>query len=331
MKGSGSIIFTLTADNLAPCFGDISDTVELTIVGEPTIDAGATFITCGYENQPIPLNTTSTNAISIEWSGGNGQFREVPDPSEASANPLLLDDQNGEGIIKYNSVYYFPTVQELQQGSVDLLVKANPITPCSPAVSDVITIQFSNPPLVDAGSDSVSICAGDSYTLDQASLSNYDALSNPPGFIWETDGSGEFSAQILNPVYTPSEADIINGSVTLKLTAEGNSNCSNDFDEITIIIDQPPTVNIPKSFIAHCGTDGQGNVIPISLSDVTGNHYGSVQWFKSAGSDGTFNDVNSLTPVFTPGPNDLENGVTLTVTVTGEPNKACSDIHLFQI
>ena len=59
------------------------------------------------------------------------------------------------------------------------------------------------------------------------------------------------------------------------------------------------------------------------MSDVTGNHYGSVQWFKSAGSDGTFNDVNSLTPEFTPGPNDLENGVTLTVTVTGEPNKAC--------
>ena len=69
----------------------------------------------------------------------------MPDPSEASANPLLLDDQNGEGIIEtYNSVYYFPTVQELQQGSVDLLVKATPITPCSPAVSDVITIQFSN-------------------------------------------------------------------------------------------------------------------------------------------------------------------------------------------
>ena len=324
----GTIIFTLTADNLAPCFGDISDSVELTIVGEPTIDAGATFITCGYENQPIPLNATSTNAISIEWSGGNGQFREVPDINGPSANPLLLDDQNDEGIIEtYSSVYYFPTVQELQLGSVDLLVKANPITPCSPAVSDVITIQFSNPPLVDAGSDTgVSICAGDSYTLDQASISNYDALSNPPGFIWETDGSGEFSAQILNPVYTPSEADIINGFVTLKLTAEGNSNCSNDFDEITIIIDQPPTVNIPDSFIAHCGTDGQGNVLPIALSDVTGNNFGSVQWFKSAGSDGTFNNVNSLTPEFTPGPNDLENGVTLTVTVTGEPNKACSDV-----
>ena len=316
----GNIIFTLTADNLAPCFGDIFDTVELTIVGEPTIDAGATFITCGYENQPIPLNATSTNAISIQWSGGNGQFNNL-DPSVGN-NPLLL-----EGNEINQSVNYYPTVQELQQGFVSLLVEANPITPCSPAVSDVITIQFSNPPLVDAGSDSVSICAGDSYTLDQASLSNYDALSNPPGFIWETDGSGEFSAQVLNPVYTPSEADIINGSVTLKLTAEGNSNCSNDFDEITIIIDQPPTVNIPDSFIAHCGTDGQGNVLPISLSDVTGNHIGSVQWFKSAGSDGTFNDVNSLTPVFTPGPNDLENGVTLTVTVTGEPNKACSDIQ----
>ena len=315
----GTIIFTLTADNLAPCFGDISDNVELTIVGEPTIDAGATFITCGYENQPIPLNATSTNAISIEWSGGNGQFNN-PDPSVGN-NPLLL-----VGNEINQSVNYYPTVQELQQGFVSLLVEANPITPCSPAVSDVITIQFSNPPLVDAGSDSVSICAGDSYTLDQASLSNYDALSNPPGFIWETDGSGEFSAQILNPVYTPSEADIINGSVTLKLTAEGNSNCSNDFDEITIIIDQPPTVNIPDSFIAHCGTDGQGNVLPIALSDVTGNNFGSVQWFKSAGSDGTFNNVNSLTPEFTPGPNDLENGVTLTVTVTGEPNKACADV-----
>ena len=134
----GTIIFTLTADNLAPCFGDISDTVELTIVGEPTIEAGATFITCGYENQPIPLNATSTNAISIEWSGGNGQFNN-PDPSVGN-NPLLL-----EGNEINQSVNYYPTVQELQQGFVSLLVEANPITPCSPGVSDVITIQFSNP------------------------------------------------------------------------------------------------------------------------------------------------------------------------------------------
>ena len=63
------------------------------------------------------------------------------------------------------------------------------------------------------------------------------------------------------------------------------------------------------------------------LSNVTALHYDSstVQWVSSAGADGYFVDDTALNPEYVPGPNDLANGVTLTVSLNGEAFRACSD------
>jgi len=54
---------------------------------------------------------------------------------------------------------------------------------------------------------------------------------------WASSGSGEFSENnILNPVYTPSQEDIDNGSVILSLTAFGPGDYSVS-DEMTLTID----------------------------------------------------------------------------------------------
>ena len=64
---------------------------------------------------------------------------------------------------------------------------------------------------VNAGADAT-ICEGTSHQLD-ATAQNYTSL------LWSTSGTGTFSdSTILNPIYTPSEADINAGAITLSLT-----------------------------------------------------------------------------------------------------------------
>ena len=60
---------------------------------------------------------------------------------------------------------------------------------------------------------------------------------------------------------------------------------------------------------------------------MTALHYdpNTVQWVSSSGADGYFTDDTALNPEYIPGPNDLANGVTLTVSLSGEEFRACSD------
>ncbi|MDY0334817.1 MAG: C25 family cysteine peptidase [Bacteroidales bacterium] len=81
------------------------------------------------------------------------------------------------------------------------------------AVSDALA--------VFAGQDD-QICEGEIYTLNASGL-NYETV------MWVTSGSGTFSNNaIINPTYTPSDADIASGQVTLTVTIFGNSQTMSD-------------------------------------------------------------------------------------------------------
>jgi len=61
-------------------------------------------------------------------------------------------------------------------------------------------------------------------------------------------GTGTFSnPSILNTTYTPSAADILNGSVVLILTATSASPCGSVFDQMTL--------HITKQAFANAGPD----------------------------------------------------------------------------
>ena len=229
----------------------------------------------------------------------------------------------GANVSSNLSTTYYPSIEEIGQGYVSLILTANSVAPCSPAYSDLVTVYFEDAPLVNAGPTEAYICEVDNannlntYLLDQASATNFSS------FTWTTSGSGTFSPteQTLQPVYTPSETDVVNGVVTLRLTATGNSDCASSYDELVLYIHKQPSVVISDTTLEHCETQ------PLILSNVTALHYdpNTVQWFSSAGADGYFVDDTTLNPEYVPGPNDLANGVTLTVSVSGEALNACSD------
>lgn len=127
---------------------------------------------------------------------------------------------------------------------------------------------------------------------------------------WSTAGDGSFdNTSLMNAVYTPGANDITNGSVVLTLTTNDPAGpCNAVADNMTLNIETAPTVN--------AGTDqnicGNGTA---TMAGTMGGGASTVAW--STSGDGSFDNANNLTAVYTPGANDITNGtVTLTLTTT---------------
>ncbi|MEI7726912.1 MAG: T9SS type A sorting domain-containing protein, partial [Bacteroidota bacterium] len=137
-----------------------------------------------------------------------------------------------------------------------------------------------------AGGDA-DICAGDIYQL-HGMADSFDSVS------WSTNGTGVFSnTTILDPVYTPSPQDIMDGMVRLKLTAHGFN--SIDTNSMMLMIYITPT--------ASAGGNGSVcNGMAYPLTGATANAYNSLHW-ESKG-DGAFDNATILNPIYTPGVQD---------------------------
>lgn len=161
-------------------------------------------------------------------------------------------------------------------------------------------------PTAYAGQDAV-ICESETYQLNGAAT-NYASV------LWSTSGTGTYSdAAILNPIYTPSQADIDAGTVALTLTVTGN-------DQTTVTDNMTLTVN--KTATASAGTDVSicaGNTVLIN--DAVAANYSTLEW--TTAGNGTFDDVTILTPTYTPSAEDIAAG---TVTLTLTANSTCGEI-----
>jgi len=135
-------------------------------------------------------------------------------------------------------------------------------------------------------------CAGSAYQLNGMAVA-YDSL------LWTTAGTGVFSnPKILNPLYTPSQADINAGSVSL--TLEAFSSQSHDTTNTLVLsFAQPPTANAGGAQQVCAGT-------AYTASAASATNYSTLQW--STSGDGAFDNSTILNPVYTPGANDIQNG-----------------------
>ena len=144
---------------------------------------------------------------------------------------------------------------------------------------------------VNAGGNASS-CAGIAYQLTGMAVA-YDSL------LWTTSGTGIFSSpKILDPLYTPSQADITAGSVNLTLKAF-SSQSHDTTNSMTLTFTQPPTANAGGAQQVCAGST-------YTASSATATNYSTLLW--STSGDGTFNDTTILNPVYTPGANDILNG-----------------------
>ena len=284
----GYAVLTLTATGIGNC-EDAADDMVLTITTEATAYAGTDSEICETEGSYTISDANASGYASLVWTtSGDGSFNNA-----GITNPL-----------------YTPGTGDISSGSVQLTLNAIANGMCTDA-SDMMTLTISEAPTADAGNDAA-ICVSDgSFLISDASASNYSEI------LWTSSGSGSFNNPAsINPVYTPSQNDIDDGSVILTLTAYANGTCEDAVDEMILTITSGP--------IAFAGADAEicETASSYLLSDATASDYAYLAWTSSG--DGSFNNSAILNPEYTPGTGDIANG-SVQLTLTAFANGSCSD------
>ena len=108
----------------------------------------------------------------------------------------------------------------IASGSIyNFLVESSSLSCENVSISGALTLTDCSScyPSVNAGTDNT-ICAGESYEIQNSSAANYTSL------VWTTSGTGTFNDTTSpTPTYFPTNADFDSGSITLTLTAENTS------------------------------------------------------------------------------------------------------------
>ncbi|MFN6378327.1 MAG: gliding motility-associated C-terminal domain-containing protein [Flavobacteriales bacterium] len=219
---------TLTVTDASGLQSTCPSVVTIQDLGNPpSVNAGADINTCANVSDINLDPILGEGVISVEWSGGAGNF----------ANGLNTANNT-----------YTPTSSEIQSGSLTLTITAFGNSVCG-SVSDEIIINFIQAPTVFAGADQ-QVCS------EQVAVLNGATATNQTSIQW-TGGSGTFSpsANILQPNYTPSIQEFEAGSITLTITVEGSVGCEPVSDQILLELSKKPEANagLDNSFCGNIG------------------------------------------------------------------------------
>jgi gliding motility-associated-like protein len=211
-RNAGSILFTLSSpEGICP---SVKDEVLITLEKIPLVDAGTGGVLC-ESNPLIKLNGTSSNSPGVSWSGGT---------ASGFVSPTSLGTE------------YLPTVAEINEGSVTLILTSTGTLVCPPSQSSVV-YTFEKVPFVDAGPD-ISVCENNSSIVLHA------VVGNATGGIW-SGGNGVYtpSEKDLEVTYQPTQEEIDEGKLFLTITTEGTTVCPPVSDQVQITILPAPVVD----------------------------------------------------------------------------------------
>ncbi len=284
---AGTVTLTLTTNDPAGACPAAVDTVIVTINTEATADAGLPQAICSGSTVTL-AGVIGGSATSSTWTtSGDGTFN----------NASLL-----------NAVYT-PGAADLTAGTVTLTLTTNDPGGTCVAAADNVIITIEPAATADAGTPQT-ICAGSTVTL--AGAIGGSAASS----TWTTSGDGTFSdASLLNAIYTPGANDLTAGSVTLTLTTDDPAGaCPVAASNVIITINAEATVDAGTDANACAGGF-------VTLNGTRGGGATSSIW--TTAGDGTFTNVLSLTPNYTPGLADIAAGSVILTLTTNDPAGPC--------
>ncbi|PID93984.1 MAG: hypothetical protein CSA95_04900, partial [Bacteroidetes bacterium] len=280
-QANGSVVLTLGAEPIAPCTDWKYDDVTLTILSNPSVNAGPDATICSAETHV--LSATATDYATALWTtSGDGSFD----------NSASLTAE------------YTPGADDIANGGAILTLTVTAIAPCTETATDDVALTIVSSPNVFAGEDAHT-CEGLPYTIADATVADGSTV------LWTTNGSGTFDdPTLINPTYTPSAGDLGMGTVILTVTASNGSPCNEEeTDSMDLTVHHAPVVNSGGDQDI-CENDA------VEL-DAVASDYVAVEWTTTG--DGEFVDPTSLHTFYALGENDIANGsVVLTITATGE-------------
>ena len=246
---NGFVDLCLTVTGLFDC-GEHTDCITIYLIPEPIVNAGEDVTITKYQSYQT-LNATAQNVQSLIWNtSGSGVFND-----ETTLHTI-----------------YSPSLEDINSGEVILTLTGFPLNPCQNVAIDSLKLTITYDCLdaiANAGDDEI-VCEGESIQITSATAQFYESL------LWSTDGDGSFdNLQVLDPIYTPGSNDLINGSLTLCLTAFANGDCLDDQDCINLQIQKLPTV--------YAGADKISLLDIICFDDAYAENYSLIQWFTTNG------------------------------------------------
>ncbi len=132
--------------------------------------------------------------------------------------------------------------------------------------------------------------------------------------LWTSDGDGSFNQDdILNPVYTPGEQDLVNKVVTLSLTATNEAGETLN-DNVVVNFHEAASIEMDET-----GEICEGDIFEV---DALVSETGSVSW--TTDGDGTFDRPDNVNANYTPGEQDKANG-SVTLTLSANSPYGCGD------
>ncbi len=248
---SGIIILTLTTNTPGICTA-VSDTREIIVEQEPTVIAGEDISICHSPNPETIILSGATiggGATTGTWTltSGEGTLSR----SSPTANP--------------QNITFTPATTYV--GEIILTLTTDAPGSCEP-VNDTKTIIVNPAATIDAGQD-ITICSNETVTM--AGSFGGGATSG----IWTTSGSGNFSNNNPDAVYSPSAADINSGIVTLTYTTNNpDGPCEAVSHSIALSIKEEILITTQPQNVGVCVTN------PTELSVVAFGDDLSYQWFK---------------------------------------------------
>ena len=277
---NGFVDLCLTVTGLFDC-GEHTDCITIYLIPEPIVNAGEDVTITKYQSYQT-LNATAQNVQSLIWNtSGSGVFND-----ETTLHTI-----------------YSPSLEDINSGEVILTLTGFPLNPCQNVAIDILKLTITYDCLdaiANAGDDEI-VCEGESIQITSATAQFYESL------LWSTDGDGSFdNLQVLDPIYTPGPNDLINGSLTLCLTAFANGDCLDDEDCINLQIQKLPTV--------YAGADKISLLDIICFDDAYAENYSLIQWFTTNGM-GYFENDKVINACYIPSYYDIsKDSIYFTVT-----------------
>jgi gliding motility-associated-like protein len=214
---SGSVKLILTSTGSGICALE-RDTMKITITPAPFVNAGPVSYSVCANNPTLTVNGIVGGATTTgKWTtSGSGNF---------SPSNIILNTN------------YFPSSTDVAAGQISLYLSSTNNLTCNPSKDSIIVV-FTSPPSVNAGLD-LFVCKNNSNSVLSGIVSGPTATG-----IW-TGGSGSYlpSNSVLNPTYTPSNAEVSAGYVFLLLTSTANGNCNASSDIVKINFVPKPFAN----------------------------------------------------------------------------------------
>ncbi|PKP02032.1 MAG: hypothetical protein CVU14_04110, partial [Bacteroidetes bacterium HGW-Bacteroidetes-9] len=281
-------VISVTAPNCADLITNCTPVVVVPDPGITTQPVGAT-ICQGSSHSMTVLATGGTPSLTYQWQS-----------AVALAGPYA-NVVGGSGAT--TPTYITPAIASTTYYQVVVSASGNG---CGSVISTPVAV-FVNVSATANSGGNAAICSSDTYTLSGATATNYTSL------LWTTSGTGTFNnPTIVNPIYSPSIADINAGSVTLTLTAYASAPCVNAVSTMTLTIAKQATAN--AGIVA---TVCQGTAY--TVSGATAANYTSLLW--TAPGPGVLTNATTLSPTYTPTAGQTG---TVTLTLTANPLGTCT-------